>query len=183
MSPPAFASLPKETTMIPTPVLSKRVTLEMSKIIFRSFSARRCEISHSILHHNDVRRDVVFNNIQLSLLSFDRGSKFFHGAYETIATSCQGLDVPAFLDRISECFAQLTDSGVQTIVEVSEAFRRPKPLTQGLSAYQLAAVFQELNEDLKGFFLQANFATVLLQFTGLQVSLKWTKTESTSILQ
>jgi hypothetical protein len=53
------------------------------------------------------------------------------------------LNVNRFLSRIAERVAQAVDGVVQSMIEVDESIRWPKPLTQLLPCNDLASMLQK----------------------------------------
>src|SRR5207245_1955423 len=157
-------------------------------LIFLCPSPKSSAVSHSICWHSDPK--TTFPTISTSTtswfyplslyfqfpqLSSGLGSKFFGRRYETIATPFQSFYVTGFFSGIPKGFSQLTQRGVQTIIEIYKCVNRPEPLAQALAAYQLATLLQKGNQNLEGLVLQTNSSAVSSQFACFQGNFKRTK--------
>jgi hypothetical protein len=153
--------------------LSPRLRVLQSAIRFAGIRTRRPP-SYDF-HQNDVRLYPLSLYFQFPQLSSGLGSKFFGRRYETIATTFQSFYVTGFFSGILKSFSQLTQRGVQTIIEIYKCINGPEPLSQALAAYQLATLLQKGNQNLEGLVLQTNSSAVSSQFACFQGNFKRTK--------
>ena len=94
----------------------------------------------------------------------------FDSGNEAIAAARKCLHVARLLVRITKSATQRLDSGVHAVLKIDEGISRPKALLQLLAGEQLARLFKQQGEDLKGAAGQTNLAAMLAEFACAEVN-------------
>ena len=89
---------------------------------------------------------------------------------EKIAAAGNRFDIPGVCGGVAQDVADLLDRGVEAIVEIHESLRGPQLLLQFLAGNDLAGIFQEHLENLKGLTLQFGTNAVFSQFTRAEIN-------------
>jgi hypothetical protein len=94
---------------------------------------------------------------------------------ETIAIARNGLDESRAIGGIAKRLPQLSDRGVQAVVEADERVCRPEALPQLVARDDGTASIQEQGERVEWLVLQVYPSATLSEFAGLDVQLENTK--------
>jgi len=97
---------------------------------------------------------------------------------KAIATPSHRFDKTRSLRGIAEGFSNLVDSFVQPLIEIDKRVSRPEFFLQFFPRYDLAAVFEQYRQDLKGLLLKPNLQAVLAQFARTEIHFKDPKPEA-----
>jgi hypothetical protein len=93
---------------------------------------------------------------------------------EPVTATGNGLDEARILRRVAQCFTNLVDRLVQTMIEVDDRLA-PNFLAQLLPGYQLSGFSQQHRQDLKRLLLQSDAQATLRQFAGSKIDLEDSK--------
>ncbi len=94
------------------------------------------------------------------------------GCDKAVAVFGERLDEPWMLRRVAEGFAQPRDGGIQVVLEVYENVCRPEPVPQLLSRDDLAGLFEEVGQNLEGFFAEADLYSSPVELPGGEVDVE-----------
>ena|SRR5438046_2932573 len=84
---------------------------------------------------------------------------------KAVSAACERLDKAWIGRRITQHFANLVHSSVQTVIEIDERIDRPKLLPQVITRNHAPGIFEQYGEDLERLFLQAELDAVLAKFS------------------
>jgi hypothetical protein len=86
----------------------------------------------------------------------------FDRSDEPVAAAGQGLDVAGLLRRIAQCVAQSFDRRIKADIEIDKRVGGPKLLVKLFPGYQLARVFHQHGQDLKGLIVKLDLDALLV---------------------
>jgi hypothetical protein len=95
--------------------------------------------------------------------------ELFDGSDETVAATGQGLDEAGIIGGVAEGFAELVDGGVEAVAEIDKGVLRPDALAELIAGDELAGVFEESGQNLKGLARKLDANPGFAQFTGGKV--------------
>jgi hypothetical protein len=95
-------------------------------------------------------------------LQSDRGHK-------SVTPPWDRLNEPRIRRGVTEGLTQLTHRYAQGSVEVHKRVSRPQPLTDSLTAHDLAIILKKKEQQLKRLFLEPDAHTLPLEFAGLRI--------------
>jgi hypothetical protein len=95
-----------------------------------------------------------------------------HASDEAIAEPRHRLNVKRTLGWVSQGFTQAFYYGVQAGFKVDKGVGGPKSATKFFARHQLSRMFQELQQDHKGLFLNLDADAISKQFVCARVNLE-----------
>src|SRR4029077_8746003 len=96
---------------------------------------------------------------------------------EAVAASSKGFHKTGSFGGVPQGVTDFAYRFVEPVIEIHESIRGPEFFLKFLASYDLAGVFQQHRQDLKGLLLKPDAQAVPAQFASAKIHLENPKTE------
>src|SRR5258708_37173848 len=95
--------------------------------------------------------------------------RFFQNSDKSVTPPAHGFDKSRFVRAVVERAPDLTDRGIQPVIEIDKNIRGPKLLLQFVAGNHLIRALQQKKERSKRTFLQWNTQPILAKLSGARI--------------